>query len=375
MRRSILPDVVAAIVVVGVALGAACADGGKPVTGPTSPNTPGSPGGSAPQPAVDSTGIWISAREIAALPMSGPAWTNVKSRADQACGTPDIANQDSNVDTCVLAKALVFVRTGVTSYRDSVVAALRYLAGSGTYSGSALALGRNLTGYVLGADLVGLKSLDPTLDAAFRAYIDQLRTTPTSPGSANLVACHELRPNNWGLHCGTALLTVALYLGRDSDVVQIAQMFKGWLGDRSAYAGFKYGDLSWQADSSAPVGIDPKGATLQGDDVDGVLPDDQRRCGSFVWPPCQTNYEWEAMQGALATAWILYRRGYDTFGWSDQALLRAATWLYNVDLYPVQGDDGWQPYILNHVYHTSFAAPSPAQPGKSVGYTDWTLAR
>ena len=43
---------------------------------------------------------------------------------------------------------------------------------------------------------------------------------------------------------------------------------------------------------------------------DGVLPDDQRRSGGFVWPPTKENYVWEALQGAIAQAVILHRAGF-----------------------------------------------------------------
>ena len=71
-----------------------------------------------------------------------------------------------------------------------------------------------------------------------------------------------------------------------------------------AAAGFEYGDLSWQADPTKPVGINPVGAKRDGHSIDGVLPDDQRRSGGFVWPPTKENYVWEALQGAIAQAVI-----------------------------------------------------------------------
>ena len=32
-------------------------------------------------------------------------------------------------------------------------------------------------------------------------------------------------------------------------------------------------------------------------------------------------------------------------------------------------------WIVNHAYGTSFPAALPAQPGKNMGWTDWTLGR
>jgi hypothetical protein len=137
--------------------------------------------------------------------------------------------------------------------------------------------------------------------------------------------------------------------------------------------GFRYGkDLSWQADQDNPVGINPKGATKEGHSIDGVLADDQRRCGGFQWPPCITNYAWEGLQGALALAVILHRAGYDVWNWQDQAILRAVKWLYDEADYPAEGDDTWQPYVINYYYGTNFPIVIPARAGKNVGFTDWT---
>jgi hypothetical protein len=58
--------------------------------------------------------------------------------------------------------------------------------------------------------------------------------------------------------------------------------------------------------------------------------------------------------------------------WEDRALLRALRWAYDVVDYPAEGDDTWQPYVVNYYYGTNFAAPSPSRAGKNVGWTDWT---
>jgi hypothetical protein len=333
-----------------------------------------------PSPAPSGNGVWISQSEVAALPMSGAGWNNVKSAADSSCGTPDLANQDDSANVCVMAKALVFARTGQASYRDGVISALKAVINSGTYNGRALALGRELAAYVIAADLIDLKNYDAGLDGSFRNKIKELRTTSTSSGPSSLIDCHESRPNNWGLHCGASRAAVAAYLGDTAELARTAQVFQGWLGDRSSYAGFDFGDLSWQCSTSAPVGINPAGCTISGHNVDGVLPDDQRRCGTFGWPPCKTNYSWEAMQGAVAQAVILGRAGYDVWNWQDKALLRAARWLFTTTFSdgsndPPASDDEWQPFVLNHYYGSGFPASSPASPGKNVGWTDWTHAQ
>jgi hypothetical protein len=48
------------------------------------------------------------------------------------------------------------------------------------------------------------------------------------------------------------------------------------------------------------------------------------------------------------------------------------TWVTNVVDYPAEGDDTWQPYVVNYYYGTNFPAPAPSRAGKMVGWTDWT---
>ena len=87
--------------------------------------------------------ILLSASDISRLPTSGAAWTALKARADGALGSPLISNQDDDTDQVVLAKALVYARTGGASYRASVLAALKSALGTES-GGRTLALGRNL---------------------------------------------------------------------------------------------------------------------------------------------------------------------------------------------------------------------------------------
>lgn len=320
--------------------------------------------------------IWITRDEIQRLPMSGPAWTALKSRADQPAGTPDISDPNETNDTNVLAKALVYARTGIESYRTEVrrncMAAINTEVG-----GATLGLARNLSGYVISAELV---RLEPSEDEVFRAW---LRRTLTEIGSdgRSLRSMHEERPNNYGAHAGASRAAVAVYLGDADELKRTAQVFHGWLGDRSSYAGFKYGDLSWQVDGTKPVGIDPKGGVKGGVSLDGALPEEMRRGGTFQWPPLQgdaVNYTWEAIQGAVVQAEILHRQGYDTWNWENQALRRAITFLYNLNQkfggWWATGDDLWSPWLVNSAYGTDFPTTTPTRPGKNMGYTDWTHA-
>jgi hypothetical protein len=314
-------------------------------------------------------GLWIAPEALAALPTEGPAWENLLATAALPVDRPDLSNQEDPVNVRVLANALVFARTGEEARRTRVVEACRAVMGTEA-GGRTLSLGRELLAYVVAADLVGLPPED---DRRFRAWLSTVRTREL--GGRTLVSTHEQRPNNWGTHAGASRMAVAVYLGDRADLDRAARVLRGWLGDRSAWTGFRFGKTWWQADPDEPVGVNPKGASLQGHPVDGVLPDDQRRAGRFAWPPPRTNYTWGALQGAFAQAVILDRAGYDVWSWQDRALLRAVRWLQEIARQPARGDDAWILHLVNFQYGTDYPAPVPAQAGKNAGFTDWTHGR
>lgn len=321
------------------------------------------------QDRVPSRGIWISKAEVMALPMSGPAWSQLEREANRPAGTLNLADQNAPGNVRVMAKALVYARTGEEVYRQEVIEACERVMGT-ERGGRTLALGRNLIAYVIAADLVELPF---DLATRFRAWLRSVRHEKLD--GMTLVETHEVRPNNWGTHAGASRAAIAAYLDDRAELARVAQVFRGWLGDRSAYAGFEFGDLSWQADPRQPVGINPKGAKRGPFSIDGVLPDDQRRAGGFAYPFPRENYVYGALAGALAQAVILHRAGYDVWNWQDKALLRAFNWLHEQARFPAEGDDTWEPHVINYYYGTSFPAPMPARPGKNVGWTDWTHAK
>ena len=310
--------------------------------------------------------LWIAPSDLDQRPMTGPAWTALLEAADEPAGAPNVADQDDNTDIRALARALVYARTGIARYGEE--ARELCLRAIGTeVGGTTLALSRNLLGYVIAADLAQLDGSD---DARFRAWLELVLDEDLAGRS--LRSTHEDRPNNWGTHAGASRAAVAIYLGDETELARVAQVFRGFLGDTSAYAGFKFGELWWQADPARPVGINPAGAQRNGQSIDGVLPDDQRRGGPFSWPPPQENYVYEALQGVVVQATLLNSAGYDAWNWSDQALLRAMQWLHDEALFPAVGDDTWIPHLVNHAYATGFPAPVPSEHGKNMGFTDWT---
>ena len=327
-------------------------------------------------------GIWLTRAEVMRLPARGAAWAQLRGLANEPIGRPDLSNQDSPADVQTLAAALVYARTGDPRLRTKVAAALMGAIGT-ERGGRTLALARGLVSYVVAADLIDLARYAPGDDQRFRAWLAGVRTETLAPADyPTLIATHELRPNNWGTHAGASRIAADIYLRDEADLARAAAVFKGWLGDRAVYHSFQFGeDLSWQADPAAPVGVNPAGATRDGNSIDGALPDDMRRGCGLRFPPCPTLYPWEAMQGAVVQAELLARQGYDAWNWSDQALRRAATFLFNLhatygaESWGAPRGDEWIPWLVNARYGTHFPTELPARPGKAMGFTDWTAAR
>jgi len=309
------------------------------------------------------------------LPVDGPAWENILAAAEKPCGDPDLSDQDQMTNVLVLARALVFARTGEERHRDEVRTSCLEAMGT-ERGGRTLALGRELAAYVIAADLV---TLDPEEEETFRLWLRLCLETDLE--GRTLRSTHEDRPNNWGTHAGASRAAAAAYLGDESELERCARVFRGWLGEPDFYSAFEYGDdLSWQADPSRPLGINPRGASREGFSLDGIIPDDMRRGGSFQVPPKPTGYPWGAMEGAVLLAELLRRRGYDAWTWGDRALLRAAEALHRLhgeypdDEWWAHGDDVWMPWVINRACGADFPTLTPARPGKNMGWTDWTHA-
>jgi hypothetical protein len=332
-----------------------------------------------PRSDAGTTGLWISNAELLALPTSGAAWTALEAAARSSWGTPDLGDLNSTHDTKVLAGALVAARTNDAALRAKTFAGIDAVRSTG-YS-RVLELARNIQSYVIAADVIDLRTASPSTDAAFRTFLAGLLRRPLQghSGGTDLKSTARLSPNNWGCHARAAVAAIQLYLGQRSQAsTGVAVWFRGWLGDRSAYSGFdgNYIDSGWHVDFTRPVGVNPRGATKDGHDFDGLLPEDERRASTYTWPAPKESYTWEALQGTVVTAALLDRAGLVPLTASDSAVLRAVQWHYRPNFpgnttYPAEGDDTWIPWVVNTLYGISLPT-APASSGKNMGFTDWT---
>ena len=155
-----------------------------------------------PPPSSPLQGLWTSREELATLPTSGPAWATVLKGAQQATTNPALQDQDNHTSVFVLAKAIVWARTGEARYRTEAIASLEELVRRGFVGGRTLAWGRNLAGYVLAADLLGYRT------PAFEEYVRQVAevwqcSQISACGTSRKATMREMfekRPSNWGSH-------------------------------------------------------------------------------------------------------------------------------------------------------------------------------
>ena len=56
-------------------------------------------------------------------------------------------------------------------------------------------------------------------------------------------------------------------------------------------------------------------------------------------------------------------------------MLRSFVWLHEQANFPAEGNDAFQPYIVNRAYGTTFPAPTTSSPGRNIGWADWTHQR
>jgi len=305
------------------------------------------------------------------LPTTGSAWTTLLRVADGDLGSPNLANQDNTNAGRTVAAALVYARTGQVAYRDKAIAELRGVPTSPLTSARVLSVARQVAGYAIAADLIGYR------DPSFVSFMSGIRTRYIANHGRwyNLTQTSEDTASNWGAWAMASRIAASRYVGDTTDIARAAKVFRGFLGDRSAYAGFRKTadfDPTWVCgDPALWVPINP--ATC-GSKAGALVEDISRSGGAF---PSVDNtgrtYSWETLGGATLSAQLLARAGYpDVYGWSDRAILRAAEFLQRNGGYaPLYNTNQYIPWAVNKAYKVTLGPVNPAGYGRQYGFTDW----
>jgi hypothetical protein len=357
------------------------ADGGGSV--PTANPTP-SP---TPAPAMTvSAGIWLSQAEITALPASGAAWDRLVSRASSTIPRDDLSCQDASAPQVTMAAALVAARSNDNGLRGKVRDELTRIIG--TEDGSTcghpdrnrpLGVGRNLTAYVISADLIGFRTFDPAREATWRAWLSNLRSKPLPGGWALSAESARADHSNWGAHQAAALTAANAYLGDATALAVDAAWARAWVDVNAprpwVYHTSKH-DYSWSSTGIPPrAPVNPSGAVKDGVVVDGIPLVDMQRGGGFTaGQPTLTNYPRESLVGRTVQFELLHRQGYPAYGWGDRGLLRVAQRLLALSQ---QWESGWYEPRMNAYWilaaRYGVALPrSESAVGRQVIGVDWS---
>ena len=355
-----------------------------PGTGAATPDTDTTaagdqPAASTPRPSGgsgggSSEGILLSRAELMALPTSGPAWAAIMARVQQpyggsyTLGTRDDANKD------VLAHALAGARLDNAGYKQFVRDKIERIISGPRNSGDLLATLRQLQTYVISADLVDLASFDPALDARFRPWLAaEVRFSYSGGGGGgSVISNHDKKPNNYGTHAGSTRIAAAIYLGDDTELQAARDVWYGWATGDPAYSHptRKWTGTTWQCDPNRPAGINGASCSRDGHSLDGVIPEDQVRCGEYSWGPCATNYIHGATDGMTLSFWMLDRQGEDPWTWGNQAALRQMQWKFANGQAPYSGFR-WQIPVIESAYGVDLPGNAPTATSTNFGFADW----
>lgn len=337
----------------------------------------------SPSAAAASNYLLMPRSELLKLPTSGTAWSNLVSIAKESLGSPNLCDQENRHGVRALASALVYARTGNSTFgskaRAAVMAALPTLRPG--CNNAILSLGRQLGAYVLAADFADLAGSHET---TFRSFLSTVRSRDLGGHSVwrTLKGTHVDAQNNWGAFAGASRIAASLYIGDSNDVAIAARVLRGFLGDRSAFQFKRPLDATqrtWSCSSSSTAYAPTNGGcSKSGINVDGAIVTDIARGGSLRWPPGDTgiSYVLESMQGLVLQAELLYRNGYgNAWTWSNYAIKRIA------GIVTRSGKSGgltWNhssakrhlTWMLNRRYGLSLPRQL-AGFGRVFGYTDW----
>lgn len=374
----------------------------------------------SPTPLISYRDIWISPEELLNRPMSGTTWNSMVSIANGSLGSPNLADQDSTHPEKTLAVALVAARTENTLYRNKVVDALTSAIGTENnpdndcqYSRStllgghpagarSLAVGRNLIGYILAADVIDLRPDGYNPDGkgtTFYNWVDEIRYRDNCPDNGSgiwpvgnwfsLSQTHDYTVSNGNALAGASRLAAALYVGDSMEVLRAWNTFQRYLGDTTVSSTYRPNSYSttWRFDTNNVIGINPKGAVINNYPVDGVLPNDQGRGGSrpsdLNTAPRYTAYPWEGLQGIYAQALMFDRIGFtdpngnDPWRMQDQALKRAVEYQWYLqntfggEWYD-QKRAAWVKHLAYYVYGFKPLQYYPSGGGRNLDWTQWT---
>jgi hypothetical protein len=344
------------------------------------PTLPPSPPAAEPYLPADpslSRSILIAGADLVTRPMAGDAWSTLAKDATGVWPAMSTSSQDAKHARLVVAGALYAARTGDPVIRDRVAAALYDLSSAPWYT-DMLALARQLSGYVIAADLIGYR------DPAFVAWVDAARTRIVDDHVrwTNLSFTAGNTTGNWGTWSLASLTAADLYLGDTGGVLRDWSIFAGYgVPFASGWAGGPFVKTSAWDPAWSSVASDGTKRLPIGLDVNGALVEDSSRSAGATLDSVGAMYDYESVRAITTTALLFRQAGYDATRVTDSQLRRLVDWLratpYDDSIdgtlwgFRGHGLGPWARFGLNELLGTTYPTDAPTNTDRHFGYTDW----
>jgi hypothetical protein len=359
----------------------------------------------------------VNPDRLASLPTNTPAYQSMKATADHAMTTLDLTEPASGASPWLpnyapnangigkgaqtLAAALVYARTGDQAYKDFVVRVNRFIIGSETEDPNngetddrdkSLAVMRQISAYILAADLVGMDrrvtgSRAGEQSKEWVTWLGELRTTRLDPSPANKLTIEknlEMATNHsaWAL---ASLTAINVYLGDEARLAYVIGRVKLYLGETMEgtpwVKSLEYNG-SWACHPpGVAVEFIPVNPADCGPGFDGIMVEDASRSDDpnapNNWPNWSTrgkDYSFHGYMAVLVTAIMLDQHGHhDVWNWGNQAIKRIMDQFNRLGIATGNGRSQAQhvSWIPRYFYGVDYPKVTRPLPADTLGYTDW----
>ncbi len=339
--------------------------------------------------------LLIRRSDLMAKPTSGTGWTYLKSQADAKWEAPDLSKLNTTTPAQVMAAALVYARTGDESYRAKVTAALAKVPGTEIKPVEAktavvLPFARNVFGYVVAADLIGLP-LDTRTDngQTWREFLVAARTRQF-PGNTRWISLEKTSgdsASNWNAYALSSHLAISIALGDTAAIERDTAIYRRFLGDTTSpwpafnpTAGYRWNNngRSWDMTATLQRGINPD---TPGDARSGAIILDALRHTSL--PSVRFGkldlagraYTEETLDALLAINMMLKARGNDFTDFQNRALGRAYAFLARNGGPSGYSNGRFLAVAMNNLYGTTYSTTAGDSVARHLGFGGWLLTR
>lgn len=338
-----------------------------------------------PPPSTTVRGIILDRDELMARPTEGAAWNALLAAAkSQTVDGANLSDMNMQHDVGTLAVALAGARLNDAALIAKGEACLRDAIGTEA-NGDSMDVGRSLAAYVMAADTLGIRS-GPVYE-----WLASFRTKKIPHDNTGVPM--TIRDRAWetgtnaSCQVGLCSLALAIYLRDNEWITDNWNAFRRICGDRTSPFVLKpnqFGD-PWQAVPGDRVGIQNKGAIVNGVNVDGAYVDmgrsNPKPVAALKYDSRMSLYPWVSLNSVIWAALIFHRLGYPAFEIQDQAVKRAVVYLRRLARdYNQMGwwgqdkkeDVKWIAHIAYGLPLDEYPITLPVGPHDQIGWSDWT---